>query len=93
MLWPGRTSEVSILNNRAVQNERQGIEVAGIPEDRAQQVIVMGNLCTGNHHHGIHLSRTESGLVASNYVANNGISKIFKDGSSANVSVQANVDA
>ena len=95
-MWPGRASEVSIVNNRAVQNKRKGIEVIGvpgIPGNPAHQVVVMGNLCTGNGEHGIHISTTQSGLVASNYVANNGKSKIFKDGRSANVSVQANVDA
>lgn len=95
-MWPGRASEVSIVNNRAVQNRRKGIEVIGVPgnpSNQAHQVVVMGNLCTGNTEQGLHISSTQSGLVASNYVANNGISKIFKDGSSANVSVQANVDA
>ena len=91
-MWPGRVSEVSIVNNRAVDNRRHGIEVAGVPGGLAQQVVVTGNVCTGNTQRGIHVSSTESGLVASNYVANNGQGKIFRDGSSQGVLLEANVD-
>ncbi len=91
-MWPGRVSEVSIVNNRAVQNKRHGIEVAGVPGGLAQQVVVSGNVCTGNTQRGIHVSSTESGLVASNYVANNGQGKIFRDGRSQGVVLEANVD-
>lgn len=91
-MWPSRVSEVSIVNNRAVDNRRHGIEVAGVTGDLAQQVVVTGNVCTGNTQRGIHVSSTGSGLVASNYVANNGQGTIFRDGSSQGVVLEANVD-
>ena len=91
-MWPSRVSEVSIVNNRAVKNRRHGIEVAGVTGDLAQQVVVTGNVCTDNTQRGIHVSSTGSGLVALNYVANNGQGTIFRDGNSQGVLLEANVD-
>ena len=70
-LWPGQVSRVSMTNNRAVQNGRHGLLVAGAHGEDAQQVIVTGNVCVGNGENGLRSFLTDGALVASNYIDEN----------------------
>ncbi len=90
VMWPGLVSRVSIVNNRALQNGKHGVEVAGVPGGKAKQVVVTGNMCADNGGNGIRVSATDGALVASNYVSNNGGLGIELDGRTENVSVDGN---
>lgn len=89
-LWPGQVSQVSLTNNRAVQNGRHGLLVAGAPGEEAQQVIVAGNVCVGNGENGIHSFLTDGALVASNYICDNEKAGIELDRTAKHVKLEGN---
>lgn len=62
---------VFVSNNRAVQNGRHGLLVAGARGEQAQQLIAAGNVCAENGENGIRSYLTDGAFVASNYSCNN----------------------
>ena len=89
-LWPGQVSRVSMTNNRAVENGRHGLLVAGAPGEEAQQVIVTGNVCAGNGENGIRSYLTDGALVASNYICDNEKAGIELDRTAKHVKLEGN---
>lgn len=67
MMWPGDVGEISITNNRIFRNGGHGIVAAGVPNKLAREVVVVGNLCTGNAKNGINASQVDGLLLAMNF--------------------------
>jgi hypothetical protein len=71
VLWPGEVSRLSITNNRAIQNGKNGILIAGAAGEAARHVVVTGNVCTDNGENGIRSYLADGALVASNFISDN----------------------
>ena len=90
VLWPGQVGQVSITNNRAVQNKKNGILIAGRPDEAAKQVVVTGNVCVGNGENGIRSFLTDGALMASNYIFDNAKVGIALERTARHVEIEGN---
>jgi len=91
VLWPGGVSRLSIIGNRAVQNGRNGILVAGASDDVAEQVVVAGNVCAGNGESGVRSFLTDGVLIASNRISDNGGAGIELARTTKHVKIEGNL--